>query len=636
MTNQLLSPGHSLCAGCGVGIALNLISRAAPEKLIVTCATSCLEVTTTMYPWTAWKVPWIHAAFETTSSIASGVEAAIKKLGKDWKVLALAGDGGCYVPKTRILTINGFKNVEELKKNETVWSVNPKTLEIEKASIKKMHVYDYNNKIISVNHNFVHFDVSLNHNIPLFDKIDKKLFVIKAHELLNYGRSDRINIITGGLRWKGKEQKYFELPEVTFSKYGSNKKNIRRIPMNPWLEFFGYWLSEGHLSVRSSKRERYNIFISQTNIKNRKKIKSCLSKLPFNFWCTKDRFIISNQRLWSYLKQFREAKNKSIPPELKNLHTSQLKILFDALILGDGSIIKQKNSTVFNYSTISQKLKDDIIEIALKLGYRVHLNTIKRKGRPEYYIRISSYKPPMLANLRKKHISSYDYHGKVYCPELEKNHILIIEKNGRISLNMNSFDIGLQALSGMLERGHKVTQVCLDNECYANTGVQRSGATPYGAWTTTSPPGKLSKGKTEWKKPLTDIVAAHRTPYVASASVAYPNDLVQKMRKAFDIQPSFVHIHCPCPTGWKFGTADTVKLGRLAVETGMWALFEIERGQFRLSKRIVNRKPVQEYLSIQGRFKHLPPTEIEKIQKKVDNAWTELEQKEKCGLRFLY
>ncbi|MEE9406182.1 MAG: thiamine pyrophosphate-dependent enzyme, partial [Candidatus Aenigmarchaeota archaeon] len=226
---QLLESGHALCAGCGIGIAINLIGKASPEKVIVTTATSCLEVTTSVYPLTAWKVPWIHTAFECVSAVASGIEAAVNKLGKDWKVLAIAGDGG-------------------------------------------------------------------------------------------------------------------------------------------------------------------------------------------------------------------------------------------------------------------------------------------------------------------------------------------------------TFDIGLQALSGMLERGHKVTQVCVDNECYANTGVQRSGGTPYAAWTTTSPPGKTTVGKEQYKKALLEIVAAHRIPYAASASVAYPSDLMAKVKKAFEKQPSFLHIHCPCPTGWKFGVEKTVDIGKLAVETGMWAL----------------------------------------------------------------
>ena len=174
----------------------------------------------------------------------------------------------------------------------------------------------------------------------------------------------------------------------------------------------------------------------------------------------------------------------------------------------------------------------------------------------------------------------------------------------------------------------------LDNECYANTGVQRSGATPYGAWTTTSPVGKKSIGKQQFKKPIAEIAAAHKIPYVASASIAYPTDLMSKARKAFEKQPSFLHIHSPCPTGWKFGSADTVKISRLAVQTGMWVLYEIDEGRLRITQRVASKKPVDEYLKIQGRFKHLKPEDVKTIQKHVNAENERLEHIEKSGVRL--
>jgi pyruvate ferredoxin oxidoreductase beta subunit len=194
-----------------------------------------------------------------------------------------------------------------------------------------------------------------------------------------------------------------------------------------------------------------------------------------------------------------------------------------------------------------------------------------------------------------------------------------------------TFDIGIQALSGMLERGHKVTQICLDNEAYMNTGIQRSGGTPHAAWTTTSPPGKKTQGKEEWKKPLADIVAAHRIPYVASASIAYFPDLKTKVKKALEKQPSFLHIYSPCPTGWKSDISQSVAIAKLAVETGAWPLFEIEDGEFRITRKIPKRKPVQEYLKTQGRFKHLTPETIKDIQKHMNLYWKELEAREKAS-----
>jgi len=190
-----------------------------------------------------------------------------------------------------------------------------------------------------------------------------------------------------------------------------------------------------------------------------------------------------------------------------------------------------------------------------------------------------------------------------------------------------TFDIGIQALSGMLERGHKVLYVCYDNEAYMNTGIQRSSATPFGAATTTSPAGKVIPGKMTRKKPIAMIAAAHDIPYVATASIAYPADFKNKVKKALSVDgPSFIHVFAPCPTGWRFGTEQTVELARLAVETGVFVLYEItEENPLKpiITKKLKDRKPVEEYLKIQGRFRHLfKPVKrqdiIDKIQKEVD------------------
>ena len=182
-------------------------------------------------------------------------------------------------------------------------------------------------------------------------------------------------------------------------------------------------------------------------------------------------------------------------------------------------------------------------------------------------------------------------------------------------------DIGLQALSGMLERKHHVMYVLYDNEAYMNTGIQRSGATPKYAWTTTTPVGKVLKGKLEWRKDIDRIVQAHDIPYQASTTVAYVIDMANKFRKAFEYTeygPTFVHVLCPCVPGWRIDSNMTIKVSRLAVETGMWINYEIEFGQFKVTTRVHKRKPVREYLMLQGRFRHLTDKEIEEIQKIVD------------------
>jgi pyruvate ferredoxin oxidoreductase beta subunit len=186
-------------------------------------------------------------------------------------------------------------------------------------------------------------------------------------------------------------------------------------------------------------------------------------------------------------------------------------------------------------------------------------------------------------------------------------------------------DIGLQALSGAMERGHNLIYICYDNEAYMNTGIQRSGATPYGASTTTSPHGKESFGEDKPKKNMPMIMAAHGVPYVATASISYPEDFMKKVKKAAEVEgPAYIHLQQPCTTGWGYNPSKTIELGRLAVETGSWILYEIEEGEFKVTYRPIQRRKVNEYLNAQKRFKHLTDLEKDRIQSHVDAICIEL------------
>lgn len=192
-------------------------------------------------------------------------------------------------------------------------------------------------------------------------------------------------------------------------------------------------------------------------------------------------------------------------------------------------------------------------------------------------------------------------------------------------------DIGIQSLSGALERGHDFLYMCMDNEAYMNTGANRSGLTPYGANTTTSPVGKAGIGQTSQKKDMPAIVAAHNIPYVATASASYPFDLMNKVKKGREAKgPAYVHVLNVCPTGWRIPPDMTIKLGRLAVSTGVFPLYEIENGQYKLNIDRSKLKPVEAYLKVQGRFRHLTPKEIEKIQENVNQEYAKLKQKIAC------
>jgi pyruvate ferredoxin oxidoreductase beta subunit len=192
-----------------------------------------------------------------------------------------------------------------------------------------------------------------------------------------------------------------------------------------------------------------------------------------------------------------------------------------------------------------------------------------------------------------------------------------------------TYDIGLQWISGCLERGHKMLYVCLNNEAYMNTGIQRSSATPLGAATTTSPAGEVIPGKTQWRKPLTMIIAAHNIPYVAQVSPSHWRDLMTKTQKALDADgPSFINALSPCPRGWRHDTEQTIEIVKLAVDTCIWPLFEVEKGVWKLSYKPREKKPIIEWVKSQGRFRHLlqPKNQhvIEKMQAKVDEEWEEL------------
>lgn len=193
-------------------------------------------------------------------------------------------------------------------------------------------------------------------------------------------------------------------------------------------------------------------------------------------------------------------------------------------------------------------------------------------------------------------------------------------------------DIGFQALSAMLERGHNVIYICLDNEAYMNTGGQRSGTTPIKASTATTPPGKL-----EPKKDLPLIIADHGIPYVATASIGFPLDFMEKVRKASAIRgPKYIQVLCPCPVGWGFHESKTVEMARLAVATLAWPLYEVERGVFKLTFKPRRVRPLTEYLQAQRRFSHLTSGDIAELQRAVEEKWRKLEMWELCSRSLTY
>ena len=198
-----------------------------------------------------------------------------------------------------------------------------------------------------------------------------------------------------------------------------------------------------------------------------------------------------------------------------------------------------------------------------------------------------------------------------------RNDVKLIAMNG----DGGACDIGFAKLSGAAERNEDFLQIVMDNEAYMNTGIQKSSQTPWGAWTTTTPIGK----HIGVKKDMVMIMAYHFIPYVASATIAYPSDLKNKIKKALDIEGfRYIHVFAPCPTGWRFSSEKVVEVSRTAVQSGLFNLVEIEQGNVNISVKPKERLPVAEYLKNQGRFRHLTENEVKVIQDYSDTNWKQL------------
>ncbi len=194
-------------------------------------------------------------------------------------------------------------------------------------------------------------------------------------------------------------------------------------------------------------------------------------------------------------------------------------------------------------------------------------------------------------------------------------------------------DIGLQALSGAVDRRTDFLYVMYDNEAYMNTGIQCSGSTPCGAWTTTTPGGKHMQQR-QGKKPIMEMMIANGVSFAATVSVAYPEDFVRTVRQAKGIKgPKFIHAYSPCPSGWRMDPRKAIEVSRLAVRTGVFPLYEFRDGRYHFTKEIKKRKPVEEYLRLQGRFKHLTPADVAEVQALVDKEYEALEAKVEAGRR---
>ncbi len=809
---RLLESGHTMCAGCGVAIAVNMLSSACPKETIVCCATSCLEVTTSAYPQTAWNCPWIHNTFETVSATASGVEAAVRRMKKPWKVLAIAGDGGtfdigfqglsgmlerghrvtqvCLPPDEEIMLEDGRITrignfIDKIIETEGSQRIIPNNKilgwsgsNFRNFMITKAHKIRYSGDLIHINtisgcsskltpdHEvlvddcegfawkkacelcpgdevLVPIKIQVNTNEPfIIDMMPHDVNLILSPELRTKTNQALIKEF-GSLKRAANALglKYWQLKEQDRSISLSDLKKIYSIDALDFEEDKSRitdFVSQGStkISLKTSKVDEEMMYMlgllaSDGNISNRKYCLRVFNKenALLDAFCksyqhtfkeypkTNPPWLTLNNNILYNLSSELDIKgnlNKlvGLPNEMV---TAFLRGVFD----GDGSCTIHKNKhgsedVRVSITTVKKVFSNRLKLLLQRLG--ISSKQINRHGRFDIEItdnenilkfinNVSTNHPKKLKRLNtaKKILSIRQTRGKTFNMAPKRCGILLkrickkynikikdidrnlhniatgrirctkervkryldtiasisddarLDKlflelehlsNGRFFLDRVSsiertkneskyvYDISVDTAQSFVPVNSFVISNCVDNECYANTGVQRSSATPFGAWTTFSPVGKASFGKAEWKKPICEIVAAHRIPYVASASIGYPQDLYAKVRKALENQPSFLHIFSPCPTGWKFDSSLSVKLSRLAVETGMWVLYEFEDGRLRINKKLEKKRPVEEYLKLQGRFKHLREPQIRQIQEHTDSEYQRLLEFEKAGVRL--
>ena len=645
---ELLAPGHRACAGCGEILAVRLALKALGKDIIVTTPTGCVEVTTTPYPETAWRVPWIHVAFENAAAVASGIEAALKILSKrDVKSVAIAGDGGtadiglqalsgaverghnflyictdneaymnCLSTSSLIMTREGLKKITEVKKGDEIYAFDQRS---HRLVLKKCTGVFDNGKREVFELETLHHTIKATSNHPFLvlkrnGRGKENELVWKTLSELEVG--DEVVVLKN---FDSGESFEFDFNPARHDKATRLKKiNLPRRSSPALMKYLGIWVGDGWV-----RPERGEVgFALPAKSEGRRKLLELHSSLFGIHTRTYDDYVYVNSvdlaRFIDSLGFGSGARNKTIPSWVFTLSRGEREAFIEGLILSDG----YKIGNSFRYVSASHELLRRLRLLLQTLGYRVGKIHVQKKERGEKcarrrllkdatfgYICFSKRKNPIAA---RKYRSQYKYRNFLIGNEhFEMEKIKKIKSVGKEP----TLDLRVEGEHNFIADGIVVH----------NTGIQRSGATPYGAWTTTTPVGKVKRGEDRPKKDIPAIIAAHGAPYVATASIGYPMDYIKKIKKAARVKgPAYVHVHCPCPPGWRFESDRTIEVAYLAVQTGMWMLYEIENGKFKLTFKPTKRRPVADYLKLQGRFGHLTDANIAEIQKSVNENWKRL------------
>ena len=638
----LFRPGHTACAGCGQAIAARIVIEAAGPNTIVVNNTGCLEVFSTVYPETAWGVPWIHSLFENAAAVASGVEAALKYLGKKdaINVIAQGGDGStadiglqalsgmlerahdvlyccydnegymnCLSTSSLILTKQGLKKITEVQVGDEVYAFNQNThqLTIKKCSgvfdNGKREVFELTTRHHSIKATANHPFLVLKRN----GRGRQNSLVWKVLESIESGdRVVTLKSMNGGAPFK-----FPEIEKVKKGDYKVNRINEINLPRESEpdsMKYLGIFVGDGW---RRSGRNEIDFALPVG-----KKARNVLVDLHKKIFASrisldKDYIYINSVNLANFIDTLglgQGAKNKTVPGWIFTLPREQKEAFVEGLMLADGYDCGESK----RYVSASSELLKRLRLLLQTLNYRVgKINTqVKKKGSlcvSRELLADSKYGYICFSRKRGYDIDRYPSQYR-YQDFLIENKFFQTEEV--VSIKSKGIE---PTLDLKVEDEHNFIA---DGIVVHNTGVQRSGLTPFGTNTTTSPAGAQSSGNIRPKKPMPEIALAHGIPYVAVASAGFAQDLQRKVKKAISIKgPKYIQVHVPCPLGWRYETGQLLEVARLAVETGLYPLFEYENGQL-VSRRQITPKPVEEYLKIQARFRHIlnNPEELQKIQ----------------------
>lgn len=600
---EFITPGHKACQGCSGALAMRHALKALGRKTIVVIPACCWTVFEGEFPYTCMKVPLFHTAFETAAAASSGIRAALKVKGRDdVTVMAWAGDGGtfdiglqalsgavernedfiyvcydnegymnCLSTTSVVLTKDGAKQITKIRPGDEVYAFDQEGHRM--VTKKCSGVFDNGIKdVYEVQTTSYSIRATKNHPFLVVTRGNGKgsHFIWKMVEQLSIG--DKVMVV----RNVGDN----ETRELNNIIRGDMPEHIS----TDLMEFLGIFIACGELLAESGEVR----FSLSEGSKERDTLITLCSDL-FNEEAIMDEngIFVRSPNLVNLIESLgfdRTVAERTIPQWIFTTSKEQRRSLIKGMTNAGGF------SDRF-YSSSYELLK------AFKL-----------------LLQITNYRV-----------------GKIHWKNGKLNHGWIIFRERRGKVNS---EFGFEKVLKVTYIGKERTldlrvedehNFIADGFVVHNTGIQRSSATPYGAWTTTTP---VESFESSHKKNIVEIMVAHEIPYTATTCVAYPEDIIRKMKKAKEIRGAkFIHILAPCPAGWRFPSEMSIKVARMAVQTCVFPIYEVEHGKYRINIK-PNKKPIKEFLQMQGRFRHLSDDIIAKLQERVDENWKKLLKKE--------